>query len=55
MPVQAHIDALKGKHAALEAQLADQSGRPRPDDAAIADLKKKKLQLKEEMRRVGAA
>jgi len=55
MPVQAHIDALTRKHAALEAQLAEQAGRPRPDESMIADLKKRKLLIKEEMRRAGGA
>lgn len=51
MTAQAHIEALERKHAALEAEIASLLGRPRPDDAAIAELKKRKLVLKEEIRR----
>ncbi|MES2753462.1 MAG: YdcH family protein [Pseudomonadota bacterium] len=45
----AHFDALETKHAALETRLADEEHRPLPDPAVIADLKKQKLRLKEEM------
>lgn len=45
----AHFDALESKHAALEQRLADEEHRPLPDPAVIADLKKHKLKLKEEM------
>lgn len=45
----AHYTALEAKHASLDARIADEQGRPAPDQAAIADLKKRKLRLKEEM------
>lgn len=45
----AHYDALETKHAALENRIADEEHRPLPDTAVIADLKKQKLKIKEEM------
>lgn len=46
---QAHIAALQTKHAGLEKRIAEESQRPRPDSGLIAQLKKEKLWLKEEM------
>jgi hypothetical protein len=45
----AHRSALEAKHAGLDRQIADQAQRPLPDQAAIAELKKQKLRLKEEL------
>ncbi len=45
----AHQIALEAKHATLDAKIAEEEGRPSPDQALIADLKKRKLRLKEEM------
>jgi len=45
----AHHSALEAKHATLDAKIADEEGRPSPDHGLIADLKKRKLRLKEEM------
>lgn len=45
----AHYDALETKHAALESRIADEEHRPLPDPAVVADLKKQKLRIKEEM------
>ena len=45
----AHLSALEAKHASLDAKIADEEGRPSPDHSVIADLKKRKLRLKEEM------
>ncbi|TMM47366.1 YdcH family protein [Qipengyuania marisflavi] len=44
-----HIDALKSKHAGLEARLRDEQSRPAPDVGMIQQLKKRKLALKEEL------
>lgn len=44
-----HQIALETKHASLDRRIADEVGRPHPDDAVIADLKKRKLRLKEEI------
>ncbi|WP_332888435.1 YdcH family protein [Allosphingosinicella deserti] len=44
---QAHISALQNKHADIEARITEESQRPRPDEAALARLKKEKLRVKE--------
>lgn len=46
-----HHTALQSKHAVLDQRLADEAGRPMPDAMLIADLKKQKLRLKEELTR----
>jgi hypothetical protein len=45
----AHISALEAKHAVLDQRIAAESQRPMPDALAIAELKKQKLKLKEEI------
>jgi hypothetical protein len=45
----AHFSALEAKHASLDRKIADEQGRPAPDTSIIADLKKRKLRIKEEM------
>ena len=55
MTATAHIDALERKHAALEAEVFAARRRPLPDAAALADLKKKKLRIKEAIGRVDAS
>ena len=52
MSLQSRIDSLKTRHQALDAQLAEEDGRPRPDDAELARLKNAKLRLKDEMERL---
>lgn len=54
MSVQARLDALKERHAALESRIADEDQRPRPDSEALARLKIEKLRVKEEMERLRA-
>ena len=44
-----HVDALKAKHAGLEARLHDEQTRPAPDIAMIQQIKRKKLRIKEEL------
>lgn len=44
-----HHAALETKHAGLDRRIADESHRPMPDALVIADLKKQKLKLKEEL------
>ena len=44
-----HVDALKAKHAGLEARLHDDQTRPAPDIAMIQQIKKQKLRIKEEL------
>ncbi|MBS0526315.1 MAG: YdcH family protein [Proteobacteria bacterium] len=49
-----HIEALKAKHASLEHAIDEESARPYPDDDAICSLKKRKLQIKDEISRLNA-
>jgi len=49
-----HIEALRAKHASLEQAIAKENTRPHPDDDAICSLKKRKLQIKDEIVRLSA-
>lgn len=43
------ISALQAKHTALKAKIQRELSRPLPDPLRLADLKKRKLQLKERL------
>ena len=45
----AHVTALQAKHAGLDARIAEEERRPSPNVTILADLKKRKLKIKEEM------
>ena len=45
----AHLSALEAKHAGLDRRIAAEMQRPSPDEMTIAELKKQKLKLKEEI------
>ena len=45
----AHVQALEAKHATLDQRIHAESSRPMPNTALLADLKKQKLRLKEEI------
>lgn len=47
-----HIEALKAKHASLEQAILQENARPYPNDDAICSLKKRKLQIKDEISRL---
>jgi len=47
-----HVEALKAKHASLEHAINEEIARPLPDDDAVCSLKKKKLQIKDEITRL---
>lgn len=44
-----HTESLMAKHAALEEKIDKENARPHPDDLTIAELKKQKLKVKEEI------
>jgi hypothetical protein len=46
------VESLKGKHAALEAALAAESRRPQLNSAAVSEMKRKKLKIKDELERL---
>jgi hypothetical protein len=52
MSQQARLEALKERHAALEARILDEDQRPRPDSETLMRLKIEKLRIKEEMERL---
>ena len=47
-----HQSALETKHAVLDQRLAQESQRPAPDTIMIAELKKQKLRLKQEIAQI---
>ena len=49
MTIKAHVSALAEKHAELERIIAQELARPLPDQIRLAELKKQKLRLKEEL------
>lgn len=49
MTSEDRITTLKTRHASLEAALIEENGRPHPDDAHIAELKRQKLKIKDEI------
>ena len=55
MNVQAHLNALKVKHADLEVRISQEEHRPNPNQAAIGLLKKQKLKIKEELSHLAEA
>jgi hypothetical protein len=46
------LRSLEDRHATIERRIAAEDGRPRPDDAEIARLKREKLRLKDELERL---
>lgn len=52
MTIQAHIASLEKKHGALEEELQSVLASPSSDDTHIADLKRRKLRLKDELERL---
>jgi hypothetical protein len=52
MSLQDRISALRERHASLETQIDDESNRPHPDDWRIAELKRQKLRIKDEIERM---
>jgi hypothetical protein len=52
MSIQAHLAELERKHRALEDEIADALAHPSTDDLTIAQLKRRKLQVKDEIARL---
>lgn len=52
MSVEAHLEALKAKHAVLETKLQEEENRPRPDQSTLHDIKRQKLEIKDEIFRM---
>lgn len=54
MSLQDRIESLKAKHAALAVAIEDEARRPQPDTSHIAELKRQKLRIKDELLRMEA-
>ena len=54
MTVAEHVEALRAKHAALKQSVEEENQRPHPDEFHIAELKREKLRIKDEIARLEA-
>jgi hypothetical protein len=54
MTLQAHLSELVSKHKILEAELADAMAHPASTDSEIAEIKRRKLKIKDEITRLEA-
>ena len=52
MTIHSHIAELERKHRALEDELAEAMTHPSTDDLKIAELKRRKLLVKDEIQRI---
>jgi hypothetical protein len=52
MAIQAHLAELERRHRALEAEIDEALAHPSADDLKVAELKRRKLQLKDEITRL---
>jgi len=49
MSLEERIEGLKAQHRDLETALEQEHGRPSPDAVVIAEMKKQKLRIKDEI------
>ena len=52
MSMQSHLAELVKKHQALETEITDCLAHPAVDDLRVVELKRRKLQVKEEIERL---
>lgn len=52
MAIQAHLVELERKHKVLESELHDALAHPSTDDLQIAELKRRKLMVRDEIARL---
>lgn len=52
MSVDDQVESLKARHAELDMALSRENSRPMPDAVIIADLKKRKLRIKDALARL---
>lgn len=55
MTTEGHIAALERRHKDLERQIEDEMGHLAHDDLMIAALKRKKLEIKDELKKLQSA
>lgn len=52
MAIESHVAELEKRHQALESELNEALAHPSADDLQIAELKRKKLYVKDEIERL---
>jgi hypothetical protein len=52
MAIESHLAELERRHQALEHEISEAQSHPSIDDLTIAELKRKKLLVKDEMARL---
>ncbi|HXY58617.1 MAG TPA: DUF465 domain-containing protein [Methylocystis sp.] len=52
MSLHGHIVELQRRHEALEREIEEEQNHPSSDDAKVTELKRKKLQLKDQMKKL---
>ena len=52
MPLNPHLAELESQHRALENEISEALAHPSSDDSKIAELKRRKLQVKDEIVRL---
>jgi hypothetical protein len=52
MAIESHLAELEKRHQALEQEISDALIHPSTDDLQIAELKRRKLQIKDEIARL---
>jgi hypothetical protein len=52
MSIQAHLAELERRHQTLEEEINEALAHPSTDDLKLAELKRRKLQVKDEIARV---
>ena len=52
MAIQAHLAELERRHQALEEEINEALAHPSADDLKVTELKRRKLQLKDEITRL---
>ena len=55
MTVQAHLESLQKKHVALKEKLHSAMTSPSVDDREIADIKRMKLKIKDQIQRIATS
>ncbi len=55
MPLQNHLTELERKHQALEREIQSTVSHPSADELRVAELKRRKLHLKDELFRLKAS
>jgi hypothetical protein len=55
MPLENHLSELQRKHQSLEREIQDALAHPSTDDLKLAELKRRKLMLKDEIAKLKGA